>query len=500
MLWQGHARRGGAGVAGQVGVVLAATLLAVASGNPAAGYASRRCNDSVATPVAQPTAAQMVAAGLGRLPVAPDRRRVDLVAPAFSDPTSITNPLFPISRLSSVVLNGRVDGKAFRTETTLLPDTRIIEWSAGQCVKALVSQYVAYLDGRIQEVALDLYAQADDGSVWYFGEDVFNYRDGVVADTSGTWLAGKEGPAAMIMPAGPKVGDVHRPENIPGLVWEEVAVKTVGRTVTGPRGPVGGAMVGRELHDDATFSDKVFAPGYGEFYTAHEGDVEGLALAVPTDALPGPAPRALRRLASSASDSFRAAGSKRWLVASNSVRRMTAAWKVHRAAGVPPRLVAPTSRALDALARAVRARNRPKARNAALDVALAALDLQLRYRHPARIDGARFALWTRQVRVDAAAGNRAAASGDVATLEWIRDRIAGTLDRIAVTRIDTRLEALRANVGDEDLAAAARTAAALRKVLAGARLRPPAPAPSDSGATHRARGSRAPGARGRARA
>ena len=89
--------------------------------------------------------------------------------------------------------------------------------------------------------------QADDGSVWYFGEDVYNYRHGVVADISGTWLAGKEGPAAMIMPADPAVGVVHRPENIPGLVWEEVAVKAVGQQADGPRGPVTGAMIGREL-------------------------------------------------------------------------------------------------------------------------------------------------------------------------------------------------------------------------------------------------------------
>jgi hypothetical protein len=30
----------------------------------------------------------------------------------------------------------------------------------------VLSQYLAYLDGRITEVALDRYAQADDGSVW----------------------------------------------------------------------------------------------------------------------------------------------------------------------------------------------------------------------------------------------------------------------------------------------------------------------------------------------
>jgi len=69
--------------------------------------------------------------------------------------------------------------------------------------------------------------------------------------------------------------------------------------------------------------------------------------------------------------------------------------------------------------------------------------------------------------VDAAARKTSAVSGDVATLEWIRDRIARTLDSVAATRLDTHLEELRSNAADEDLAAASRTAAGLRKVLAG---------------------------------
>src|SRR6266498_2902874 len=143
---------------------------------------------------------------------APASKRVDLTRPSFSDPAKITNPLFPISELRSALLLGHVDGKPFRTETTLLPGTQTIAWG-GQQIRVLVSQYVAYLDGRLEEVALDRYAQADDGSVWYFGEDVFEYRNGVVATTEGTWLAGRDGPPAMIMPAKPKVGDVYRTEN-----------------------------------------------------------------------------------------------------------------------------------------------------------------------------------------------------------------------------------------------------------------------------------------------
>jgi hypothetical protein len=446
------------------GVALSAALVTLAGGSGPA-RAARACNDSVATAVAQPTAAHMKASGLNSLRVAPVDRRLDLVAAPFSNPTEVTNPLFPIGRLSSVVLNGRVDGKVFRTETTLLPETRVIEWSPGQCVKTLVSQYVAFLDGRIQEVALDFYAQADDGSVWYFGEDVYNYVNGAVADTSGTWLAGKEGPAAMIMPANPKVGDVNRPENIPGLVWEEVATKTVGKTVQGPRGPVMGAMVGRELHDDGTYSDKTFAPDYGEFFTAHEGDVEALALAIPTDSLPGPAPSELAQLSGGADRVFRLAGANRWRAASRVMAVIRAAWRAHRADGVPPRLVPPTNRALRALERKVALQRSGRARDAALDLLQSALDLQLRYRPPAEIDRARFELWLQQARVDAGAERRAALSGDVATLEWLRDRFARRLDSVAVTRIDTLLERLRGNATDGELMAAARTAAKLRSTV-----------------------------------
>jgi hypothetical protein len=176
------------------GVCAALSIAACNSGDPA------REGASAPSTIPQPTRAQLVAAGLDKLPLAPESKRLDITAPKFSKPTEITNPLFPVSRLRSVIFNGKVDGKPFRTETTLLPETRTIEWSPSQRVEARVSQYHAYLDGRIEEVALDYYAQADDGSVWYLGEDVYDYdRGGLVDSTLGSWLAGREGPPEMII-------------------------------------------------------------------------------------------------------------------------------------------------------------------------------------------------------------------------------------------------------------------------------------------------------------
>jgi hypothetical protein len=442
-----------------VGVALVAGLTALT------GYASMEDRGTSST-IPQATSAQLAAAGLDELPLAPRSARVDLDMPEFSNPTEVTNPFFPISALRSAILAGRVDGKQFRTETTLLAHTRFVEWPEGRPVEALVSQYVAYLDGRIEEVALDYYAQADDGSVWYFGEDVFNYADGVIADREGTWLAGREAPAAMIMPADPKVGEVYRPENLPGLVFEEVRVKTVGTTVDGPRGPVEGALVADELHQDGSHELKTFAPGYGEFFTGADGDVEALALAVPADRLAGRVPAGLATLSTGADEAFAHARAKNWPAATATLRRMTAAWATLRIGGVPPRLEPQMGRAVGALTRAIDARDSIRARQAALDVAQSALDLRLRHRPVLEIDQDRLELWATRLTVDAEAGDLANVRGDLATLEWIRDRVAHALGAVQRTRLDTHLLELRGAVGDEELDAVAAEAGRLRATLA----------------------------------
>lgn len=273
------------------------------------------------------------------LPIAPSSDRVDLGTPTFTNPTNVTNPLFPISRLSLVVLVGFVDGLPFRAETTLLPETKRI-YIGGPKVETLVSQYVAYLDRRLDETALDWYAQDDDGAVWYFGEDVANYEDGRIVDTDGTWITCKDGPMAMIMPAFPQLGDVYRVENIYPTVFEEIEITQVNQTVAGPLGPVAGAFTVQQLHLDGSYAPKTFAPGYGEFSTGSGTDIEALALAVPTDALPENTPADLRALLGGSRRVFNAAGAGDWNAASTNVNAMNAAWSRYQTR-IVPRLLKP---------------------------------------------------------------------------------------------------------------------------------------------------------------
>jgi hypothetical protein len=348
-----------------------------------------------------------------------------------------------------------------RVETTLLPRTKSIRVN-GRKVETLASQYVAWLDGRIHEVAIDWYAQDDLGAVWYFGEDVFNYEDGRIADTHGTWLAGKDGPVAMIMPADPKVGDAWRPENVCGLVFEEVTATATGITVPGPRGPVAGALVVRELHMDGTFEDKTFAPGYGEFSTGSGSNLESVALAVPTDALSGPTPDELKTISRGAAKVFRAARFEQWNVAAAALDAMAAAWASLQSTGVPPSLEAQMNSTLEALGDAVDARGNAEASQASIDVARASLDLQLRHRPRVEIEIAEIELWTRQLSLDVAARDRGAILGDLATIKWIRARMARPLDRDS----DAHLFAVQSAALAGDQAATTESAEKLQVTLA----------------------------------
>ncbi len=452
------------------GVVVVATLLGGACTGARPSGSSAGPSFSLSPGTGSPGTAMIPQPSLDKLNartrrrLAPDGRRVDLAIASFSDPTNITNPLFPIHELTSAVLVGKLHGQPWRAETTLLPDTKTVSWN-GQPVETLQSQFVAYLNGRIFEVAVDLYAQSDDGSVWYFGEDAFTYDRGRVANTEGTWLAGVTGPPAMIMPGHPHVGDVYRAENIPGLVFEQVTVKQVGVTVNGPLGPISGAMVGQELHmDEVRLENKFFAPGYGELFSGSGSTFEANALAVPADGLSQPIPAELDAISTGGVDVLNAISSGDWSGASTVLGAIDAAWNTFRTQAIPKRLAAQTDGAIQALAHAVGARDRRGASHDAVDLVLAGLDMQLRYRPPAEVNVARFDAWTRQLQVDAMAGDHSAVAGDVTTLGWIRDRIA--LDNAGAGIIDDELRSLEAQAESGEFSAASAAAVRLRQTLA----------------------------------
>ncbi|MEO6463274.1 MAG: hypothetical protein ABIP29_09380 [Candidatus Eisenbacteria bacterium] len=94
-----------------------------------------------------------------------------------------------------------------------------------------------YLEGTLIEDTFDWYAQDRAGNVWYLGENVKNYENGVFVDSEGSWEAGVNGATAGInMQAHPRVGQTYAQENAPGIAEDMATVVSLKETVTVPYG------------------------------------------------------------------------------------------------------------------------------------------------------------------------------------------------------------------------------------------------------------------------
>src|SRR3981189_2098747 len=113
----------------------------------------------------------------------------------------------------------------------------------GQEVEALIMEDRETINGQLEEVALDYFAQDDDGTVYYLGEDVDNYKDGKVVAHEGAWLYGKDTQIlGVIMPAHPRVGQKFSPED---------------------GGKVDNCLKVKETNSDGETEEKLYAPGVG---------------------------------------------------------------------------------------------------------------------------------------------------------------------------------------------------------------------------------------------
>lgn len=181
-------------------------------------------------------------------------------APRFTHPRDITNRYLPLGTLQRDVLESHTG----RIERTAKPELRKAIRFGGQDIEALVVEDREFENGKLVEVALDYFAQADDGTVYYLGEDVNEYKDGKIVSHSGAWLLGKDTERpGILMPAHPRVGDKFRSEDVPKITWEEDKVVSVSETVTVPAGTYRDCVKIKERLSDGSIEYKYCAPGVG---------------------------------------------------------------------------------------------------------------------------------------------------------------------------------------------------------------------------------------------
>ena len=190
----------------------------------------------------------------------------------FTNPTVVTNPYLPYGSVSQDILTGREGGKDERVVRTRLPGTRAFT-VAGTPVQAIRMVDSVFMNGKLEEVAIDYYAQSDAGDVYYLGEDVNNYRNGKVANHEGSWLYGVHTDKAGIMfPATPKIGLRYRSEDVAGITREDDEIVSISESVTVPTGTYRNCVKVQETLSDGDVEFKVYCPGVG---IVQESTVDG---------------------------------------------------------------------------------------------------------------------------------------------------------------------------------------------------------------------------------
>lgn len=141
---------------------------------------------------------------------------------------TIDNDFFPLEVGTQIELTGDED----RVVITVLDETEEVA-----DVTTRVVEEREFESDELVEVSRNFFAQAPDGTVCYFGEEVDIYSNGEIVSSSGAWRAGENGSSpGIMMPANPEVGMVYSQENAPGIAEDRAEVLATGETITVPLG------------------------------------------------------------------------------------------------------------------------------------------------------------------------------------------------------------------------------------------------------------------------
>jgi hypothetical protein len=196
---------------------------------------------------------------LGALPAAAGgQSQLRLDPSRFS--AKVDHPLMPLSSVGFKVLEGREGSTRIRVEERVLERTRRV---AG--VPVAIVDVKEYENGELVEHTLDYFSQRRDGSVFYMGEHIDDYKDGKIVGHRGQWLAGKNGAKpGLFMPARPRVGQRFEQERAPGVAEDRSRVVALGRRVTTAVGSFDDCIKTRDFAPlDNQTEFKFYCPGPG---------------------------------------------------------------------------------------------------------------------------------------------------------------------------------------------------------------------------------------------
>jgi hypothetical protein len=171
------------------------------------------------------------------------------------------NPYFPLVPGHRLELEGREAKKLVHLTITVLDDTLTVDGVQTRVVEERETK-----DGKLVEVSRNYFAFCGEtGSVFYFGEDVDFYEDGVIANHDGSWRAGIAGArAGVVMPGINLVGARYSQEVAPDVALDRAETLSVTEWLSVPAGTFENVLKTKEtsaLEKGREF--KFYAPDVG---------------------------------------------------------------------------------------------------------------------------------------------------------------------------------------------------------------------------------------------
>jgi hypothetical protein len=187
---------------------------------------------------------------------------------------AIDNNYFPLPLGRQWVLLGKEQGQTIGLRVTVLSATETF-YRGRKGVTTRVVEEAEWEDANantlidpgenLREISVNYFAQTQDGTVCYFGEQVDIYEAGVVVSHEGSWRADARGNApGIFMPAQPQLGMAYQQEFAPGVAEDQATIVSIGKTVTVPAGTFENTIKVRDFNPlDGSRGTKVYAPSVG---------------------------------------------------------------------------------------------------------------------------------------------------------------------------------------------------------------------------------------------
>ncbi len=178
------------------------------------------------------------------------------------------NDFFPLNDGHFVILEGELGGELTHLEITALDEVKTIGG-----IDCRVVEEVELIDDELVEISRNYFAVCEQTQdVFYFGEDVDIYDNGVIVSHAGSWLAYSNGATpGIIMPGRILLGSRYYQEVAIGVAEDRAEVTEYPEKARTPAGTFTGCVKMEESTplEPGHFGYKTYAPEIGLVRDGH---------------------------------------------------------------------------------------------------------------------------------------------------------------------------------------------------------------------------------------